>query len=292
MIIWGAALGLYSAAMVASFTAIEGSADQLNQLLEAYPKGMLEAFGVTDLGDPANYLHSQVFGLAPLALSFFAILALANALAGAEERGTIDVLLGNPLPRWQLVAGNFLAVAVSLLGICAIVGLLTWGTAALTGVELSLREVAEAVLNLWPICIVFGALALLCSAFFHRRSLAIAIPAFLLFGMYLMDTIGRASEDLEDWRPLLRLLLLRFSHRERHRLDTLWQHNPGGTRTPALGHASLQATRHIYVARSGLIHGASRLVSTLQPKALARQQVSFFHSSLALPRTRNHYPAA
>ena len=55
---------------------------------------MLEAFGVTDLGDPANYLHSQVFGLAPLALSFFPILALANAIAGAEERGTIDVLLG------------------------------------------------------------------------------------------------------------------------------------------------------------------------------------------------------
>ena len=201
VIIWGAALGLYSAAMVASFTAIEGSAAQLNQLMEAYPKGMLEAFGVTDLGDPANYLHSQVFGLAPLALSFFPILALAGAIAGAEERGTIDVLLGNPLPRWQLVAGNFIAVAISLLEICAVVGLLTWGTAVLIDVELSLREVADAVLNLWPICIVFGALALLCSALFHRRSLAIAIPAFLLFGMYLMDTIGRASEDLEDWRP-------------------------------------------------------------------------------------------
>ena len=105
--------------------------------MEAYPKGMLEAFSVTDLGDPANYLHSQVFGLAPLALSFFPILALANALAGAEERGTIDVLLGNPLPRWQLVAGNFVAVAFSLLGICAIVGLLTWGTAVLVDVELS-----------------------------------------------------------------------------------------------------------------------------------------------------------
>jgi len=162
---------------------------------------MLEAFGVTDLGDPANYLHSQVFGLAPLALSFFPILALAGAIAGAEERGTIDVLLGNPLPRWQLVAGNFVAVAISLLEICAVVGLLTWGTAVLMDVELSVREVADAVLNLWPICIVFGALALFCSALFHRRSLAIAIPAFLLFGMYLMDTIGRASEDLEDWRP-------------------------------------------------------------------------------------------
>jgi ABC-2 type transport system permease protein len=202
VIIWGAALGLYSAALVASFTAIEGSAAELNQLMEAYPKGMLEAFGITDLGDPANYMHSQVFGLAPLALAFFPILALANAIAGAEERGTIDVLLGNPLPRWQLVVGNFIATAVSLLEICAAVGLLTWGSAVLFDVELSLREVTDAVLNLWPICIVFGALALLCSALFHRRSLAISIPAFLLFGMYLMDTIGRVSKDLEDWRPV------------------------------------------------------------------------------------------
>jgi len=202
VIIWGAALGLYSAAMVASFTAIEGSAEQLNQLMEAYPKGMLEAFGVTDLGDPANYLHSQVFGFAPLALSFFTIMALSAAVAGAEERGTMDVLLGNPLPRWQLVIGNFVAAALSLLAICAVVGLLTWGMAVLVDVELSVRQVAEAVLNLWPVCIMFGALALLCSALFHRRGLAIAIPAFLLFGMYLLDTIGRASEDLEDLRPV------------------------------------------------------------------------------------------
>ena len=201
VVIWGGALGLYSAAMVASFTAIEGSAAQLNQLMEAYPKGMLEAFGITDLGDPANYLSSQFLGLAPLALSFFPILALAGAIAGAEERGTIDVLLGNPLPRWQLVAGNFLATALSLLGICAIVGLLTWGTATLMDVNLSLREITAGALNLWPITVVFGALALLCSALFHRRALAISIPAFLLFGMYLIDAIGRASKDLEDWRP-------------------------------------------------------------------------------------------
>ncbi len=201
VIIWSVALGLYSAAMVASFTAIEGSAEQLNQLMKAYPKGMLEAFGVTDLGDPANYMHSQVFGFAPLALAFFPIMALANAIAGAEERGTIDVLLGNPLPRWQLVAGNFIATALSLLAIGGLVGLLTWGTAVLVDVELSLRQVAEAVFNLWPVCLLFGGLALLCSALFHRRGFAIAVPAFLLFGMYLIDTVGRASEDLEGLRP-------------------------------------------------------------------------------------------
>ncbi len=201
VLVWGAALGLYSAAIVASFVTFEGSADQLNRLLEAYPEGLLEAFGITDLGDVRNYMQSQVFILAPLALAFFPILASANAIAGAEERGTIDVLLGNPLPRWQLVVGSFAATAISLLGILAIVGLLTWGAAVLVDVDLSLESTVDAVLNMWPVCLFFGGLAMLGSALFHRRALAIALPSFVLFAMYLVDAVGRASEDLEDLRP-------------------------------------------------------------------------------------------
>lgn len=200
-IIWGLALGLYSAAMAASFTTFSGNAEQMNQLLEAYPQQLLDAFGIKDLGDVENYLHSQVFLLAPLALAFFPILTAASAIAGAEERGTIDVLLGNPIPRWQLVVGSFAATALSLLLALAITGLLTWGTAVLMDVDLSLESTAEAVLNMWPVCLFFGGLAMLCSALFHRRALAVAVPAFLLFAMYLVDTVGRASEDLEDLRP-------------------------------------------------------------------------------------------
>jgi ABC-2 type transport system permease protein len=201
VLIWGAALGLYSAAIVASYTTFSGSADQMNQLLDAYPKGMLEAFGITDLANVENYMSSQVFLLAPLALAFFPILTAAGTIAGAEERGTIDVLLGNPVPRWQLVVGSFVSVALSLLGILAIVGALTHITAVLMDVDLPLENTAAAVLNMWPLCLFFGALAMLCSAVFHRRALAIAIPASLLFAMYLLDTLGRVSEDLEDLQP-------------------------------------------------------------------------------------------
>src|ERR687894_2285030 len=202
VLIWGAALGLYSAAIVASFTTFSGSAEQMNQLLEAYPKGMLEAFGITSLADVENYMNSQVFLLAPLALAFFPILAAAGTIAGAEERGTIDVLLGNPIPRWQLVVGSFASIALSLLAILAIMGALTGITAALMDVDLAAKSTAAAVLNMWPLCLLFGAGAMLCSAVFHRRALAIAIPAFLLFAMYLLDTLGRVSGDLEDLQPL------------------------------------------------------------------------------------------
>ena len=199
-LIWGLALGLYSAAIVATFPTF-GAAEQMDQLVQMYPEGMREAFNIEDMGTPEGFLDSQVFSLAPLALAFFPILACAGAIAGAEERGTLDVLLGNPLPRWQLVAGTFLATALSLVAIVAVVGLLTYGTAALFDVDLPLLTTAEAVLNLWPVCLFFGGLALLCSALFHRRSLAVALPASALFAAYLADVLGEVSDDLEDLRP-------------------------------------------------------------------------------------------
>ena len=75
----------------------------MNQLLEAYPQGMLDAFGITDLSKVENYMNSQVFLLAPLALAFFSILASAGAIAGAEERG-IARLLNRTADRFEPTA--------------------------------------------------------------------------------------------------------------------------------------------------------------------------------------------
>jgi ABC-2 type transport system permease protein len=199
-LIWGLVLGLYSAALVATFPTF-GDMEQMDKLMRAYPEGLREAFNIEDMGTPEGFLDSQVFSLAPLALAFFPILACAGAIAGAEERQTLDVLLGNPLPRWQLVVGSFLSTALSLLGIAAVVGLFTWGTALLFDVDLSLLTTAAAVLNLWPICLFFGGLALLCSALLHRRAIATAIPGVALFAAYLADALGKVSDDLEDLRP-------------------------------------------------------------------------------------------
>jgi ABC-2 type transport system permease protein len=198
-LIWGTVLGLYSAALIASFTTFDPQ--QMEQIMQAYPKGMLEAFGITDMSTIEGFLAGQVFNLALVALAFFPILACAGAIAGAEERGTIDVLLGNPLSRWQVVVGSFVATALSLLGIVAVMGAIMWTAAILVDVDLSLERTVEAVLNLWPTCMFFGGLALLCSTLFHRRSLAIAAPSLALFAMYLIDALGGVSGDLEDLRP-------------------------------------------------------------------------------------------
>jgi len=206
VVIWGVALGLLSLVTVAFFPSLADQGQQLNELMESYPPEMRELFGIgegTDLSTIEGFLASQVFSfMAPLALAFFPILASAGAIAGAEERGTIDVLLGNPVPRWQLVVGNFVATAISTVGIVAILGLFTWVPAVLLDVDLSLEKTAEATLNLWPLCMFFGGLAMLCSALFHRRVLAIAIPGFVLVATYFINALGETVEDLESAQPL------------------------------------------------------------------------------------------
>lgn len=205
VVIWGLSLGLLSVITVASFPALEEQAPAINELIESYPPEMRELFGAgegTDLTTIEGFLASQVFSfVAPLALAFFPILASANAIAGAEERGTIDVLLGNPIPRWHVVASSFLATSLSLLGILAILGLTTYGAAVAFDVELSPATTAEASLNLWPLCAFFGGLAMLCSALFHRRLLAVAIPGAVLLASYFVNALGNAVEALEDARP-------------------------------------------------------------------------------------------
>jgi ABC-2 type transport system permease protein len=68
----------------------------------------------------------------------------------------------------------------------------------LLDVDLSLRTTAEAILNLWPLCIFFGGLAMQCSAVFHRRIFAIAIPGAVLVAMYFVNALGNLVEELED----------------------------------------------------------------------------------------------
>lgn len=205
VIIWGVALGMLGMMYVALYPSFADQQDLFDDMIESLPQSMrdLTGFGETSsFGSIEGFLSTEMFSLlVPLALAFFPILASASAIAGAEERGTIDVMLGNPLPRWQLVTSHFVATAISLLGILTITGLFMWVAALMANVDLSAGDTVNGVLNLWPLCIWFGALAMLCSAAFRRRVAAVAIPGAILVVMYVVNGLGRSVDWIDGLRP-------------------------------------------------------------------------------------------
>jgi len=201
ILIWGLALGAMTAMVVSVYPAMGA---QLDDMMANYPPEMLAFFGeVNSLSTIQGFLALEVFNvMAPLALAFYAIILGARALAGAEERGTLDLFLGNPLPRWQLVANGFMTITGALVGGAALLGLCTWIPALLAGVDLSFGSVIAATLNLLPLGLCFGGLALLVSALVHRTALAIAIPGAVLVAMYVINALAGVSKAMEPLRPL------------------------------------------------------------------------------------------
>jgi ABC-2 type transport system permease protein len=115
LVAWAASVGLTGAFFMLVWPSID---DSIGQALDSYPASVKEAFGITTLDSAEQYLSAELFSLIlPFALAIFALRAVAAAIAGAQERGHLDVLLSAPISRRQLVVATFAAIAVEVAAI-------------------------------------------------------------------------------------------------------------------------------------------------------------------------------
>ena len=192
---WIIGLAIYNGLLVMTYPSFRESG---LLAIENFPKGLVEAFGIEDLTKIEPYLDARLFGTLPLVLAFFPVMVFANAIAGAEERGALDILLGNPLPRRNVVLANWIAMAGVLIGVLLISAALTWLSGVVVDVNLHAGETFRAMLNLFPITMIFGSFALALSAQIRQRGLVIGLSFAMVFLMYLLDIIGRISATWEN----------------------------------------------------------------------------------------------
>lgn len=196
-LIWAISVAAYGAMIVAAFPSLSGAVD-----INAYPKALREAMNITSMSQIAPFLSTEIFSYLPLVLAFLPMMAFAGAIAGAEERGSLDVLLGTPLPRRHLVTANFIATAVSLFVISAFLGFVLWLTSLSVDAGLSLAKAMAGSLAISPIALALGSVALLFSSLFRQRSRALGLGAGVMFAMYMLDLLSKLVDSLSWMRYL------------------------------------------------------------------------------------------
>jgi ABC-2 type transport system permease protein len=196
LLIWGLGLGAMGALYVGLFPSMSG-------LMEDFAKDAPESLKrwLGDLDGPmtaGQWMNMEFFSmLVPLALPFLPILMGARTIAGDEERKNLDLLLANPLKRWQLVAGSFLTMALAVAAVLALSWLLTYIAVPIAGVDLGVGRLAASFLAIWPMCLLFGALSLLLSAVVRRGFLASVIASVILVIMYVIQLLSELSQTIE-----------------------------------------------------------------------------------------------
>ena len=140
--------------------------------------------------------------MAPIPLLIFAIGAGAGAVAGEEERGTLDFLLANPLRRRDYVVQRFLALTALVAALAGVLLATVWLTSLLVDLEIGLDRLAAASLSVGLLALFFGTVALATGSLRSGRAKAIAVAAGVGIASWLLDGLGQAVDVLEPWRPL------------------------------------------------------------------------------------------
>lgn len=196
---WTASLMLLALAMTALYPTIRGNR-QLATLHDTYPKALRSLFGIQDLTSGVGFLRAEIFSLVgPLLVIIFAVLWGSDLIAGEEDRGTIDILMANPVSRRRVVVEKWLALVVGVVVAGAGLGLgLAIGIPA-AGMRVGWQGACAAVIATVLVGILFGTVALAIGAATGRRGLARGVTAVLAVVAYLMSSLS----DLVTWlRPV------------------------------------------------------------------------------------------
>lgn len=193
---WSIGATIYCGLLTAIYPSVKDAID-----ISLIPANLRSAFNINDFTQLASFLSSELFGvILPILIPFYGIIALSNVVAGAEERGRLDVLLGNPIPRWNLIVGSMLVTALGLVVVVTVIGTVLTGMAALLDLELPVRVAYRAAFSLWPLALALGSLALALSAILRQRSVAMGAAAAVHFLMFLTNIIARLAPDLSGIR--------------------------------------------------------------------------------------------
>src|SRR3989338_3927988 len=115
LLYWGIGLVAMAVIMSALFPSI-ASMPSIDNYIAEMPEGMMEFLGgIEDYSTPVGYFSDELFSfMVPLLFLIFGIGIGAGAIAGEEEKGTLDFLLANPIPRWSVVVAKFTAMTAEI----------------------------------------------------------------------------------------------------------------------------------------------------------------------------------
>jgi len=177
----------------------------LNKILEQAPKGIAALLGgqVLDYTSPTGYLNLELFSMMlPIILLVYTIGQGSGAIAGEEEKGTLEFLLANPVPRWRVVVqkGAVMICGVLIISAVFLAGLMTG--AAAVDMNIGFWKLVAATFSTDLLALDFGMLALLLGCLRGSRGMSLGISAALAVATYFLNSLGALVDALKDFRFL------------------------------------------------------------------------------------------
>jgi ABC-2 type transport system permease protein len=172
-------------------------------LIKTMPPALQAIYGKTALNSGPGFLNSTMFNLiVPLIFWVYGIGQGAAAIAGEEDKGTLDLLLANPVSRAHVVLSKFGALCLALAGIGVVLWVALTVGSPLVKLNVEAANLAAAVTSAVLLGIAGGTLALAVGAASGSRGLSIGVSTVVLIAGYLIKTLAASVPDFHSWQVL------------------------------------------------------------------------------------------
>lgn len=202
LLLWALSIAALVLLVVAVYPSIRDQSS-LNSIYGDLSPAAQTLLGGSDLTSPAGYLSTQLFAFfLPSVLLVFAIGHGASAVAGEEERHTLDLLLAQPMRRRWL----YLQKAASVLTGVVLLTVATWvplvAVDSAVGFRLPVAHLTAACAQLGLFCMALALCAQAIAAVTGRRAIGIAVTTAYTATSYVIYGIGASVHWLADVRPV------------------------------------------------------------------------------------------
>lgn len=188
---------------VALFPALKDQAEQLNKLLEAYPKGLMEAFGFEStealFSKLEPYMSTEYMSFFWPILVITLVIGFANLMCVTEvEKGTIEIVISQPISRIKLFLLRYFAGLCYLLVFVAVSIFVVIPFAAMHNISYKIDN----YYTTFGMGFLFGAaifsIAAFFSVLFSERGKAMFASTAVLLLMYVGNIVAKLKDSLKD----------------------------------------------------------------------------------------------
>lgn len=193
-------------ALVVMYMAIYPSVKDSGKVLDEYMQKLPEAFrtallGQEDYTSPIGYIKSELYTLMlPLLFLFYSIGSGSSAIAGEEDKGTLDIIISTPIRRRRVVLEKFGALVVGLASLSVLVVVSLYIGIQFMNMNIALDKVTAMTFSLFLLALNFGALALLIGSLTGNKGVAIGLTTAVAILAFFVNTLAPIAKFLEKFQ--------------------------------------------------------------------------------------------
>lgn len=197
---WALGLAMLALLTVAFWPTLRDQSE-LTEFLETLPPGLLALFGGADIDElltPAGFVSSRLYAtIGPVLLIVFAVSVGTRVIAGEEERGTMDLLLSQPVTRSRIVMEGLAAMVLLVAALAGTLFVVLLATNPLFDLELTVTAILAANVGVTLLAILHGTLALAVGGATGNRALTLGVSTAVVVLGWFINGLAEVIDQLE-----------------------------------------------------------------------------------------------